>query len=140
MTGFLIDTCAISEFAKKFPNLGLVSWLAKVDARIVFMSSVTIGELHYGIRLNSQAKKRETLERWLRAEVLSDFRDHILPFDDEVAECWGRIRADARKNGNPVPVIDAMIAATAVRYNLTIVSRNESDFRRIGTAVVNPWS
>jgi predicted nucleic acid-binding protein len=138
--GFLIDTCAISEFTKESPNLGLVSWLARIDSTVVYLSAITIGELRYGMSLVSNQKKRSALERWLRADVLAEFNHRILAFDSDVAERWGRLRADARKNGTPVPVIDAMIAATAVQHNLAVVSRNESDFERMGVDVVNPWS
>ena len=140
MRGFLIDTCAISEFTKQSPNLGLVSWLSRVDSEILFLSALTVGELRYGIALESQRKKRESLDRWLRSEVLVDFDDRILPFDAEVAERWGRVRANARTDGSPVPTVDAMIAATALHYNLAIVTRNETEFRRAGADVVNPWA
>jgi predicted nucleic acid-binding protein len=76
----------------------------------------------------------------LRGEVLPEFNGRILPIDADVAERWGRLRAAARQNGKPLPVIDAVIAATAVQYNLAVVSRNESDFERVGVDVINPWS
>lgn len=140
MKGFLLDTCAISEFARASPNLSLISWLARIDPTIVFLSAVTIGELRYGISLAANKKRRETLERWLRSDVLADFDGRVLPFDGEVAEKWGRLRATHKASGTPVPVIDAMIAATAVQYNLAVVTRNQSDFARIGIEIVNPWS
>jgi predicted nucleic acid-binding protein len=138
--GFLVDTCAISEFTKPAPDLGLVSWLAQTDSNLTYLSAVTVGELRFGIAIQSVRKKRERLENWLRSEVLSEYEGRILPFDEDVAQRWGRLRSEARKTGTSVPVIDAMIAATAIHYNLAIVSRNETDFRRMGLDIVNPWS
>jgi len=139
LRGFLIDTCAISEFTKQSPDLGLVAWLSQIDASILFVSAITIGELRYGITLQAEQKKRDFLERWFRSDVLVEFEGRILPFDGEVAEQWGRLRAKARKGGTPAPTIDAMIAATALHYNLAVMTRNESDFQRLGLEVVNPW-
>jgi len=138
--GFLVDTCAVFEFTKQSPNLGLVSWLARVDSSIVYLSAISIGELRYGISVLTNHKRRSALERWLRADVLAEFNGRILSFNGDVAERWGRLRADARKRGTPLPVIDAMIAATAAHYNLGVVTRNESDFEQMGIDVINPWS
>jgi predicted nucleic acid-binding protein len=138
--GFLLDTCAVSEFAKQSPNLGLVSWLARVDSAAVYLSAVTVGELRYGIARLAERKRRDALERWLQSEVLADFSERVLSFDGEVAERWGRLRADAQRAGTPVPVIDAMIAATAVHYNLALISRNEADFKAMPMDVINPWT
>ncbi|HLI96214.1 MAG TPA: type II toxin-antitoxin system VapC family toxin [Candidatus Baltobacteraceae bacterium] len=140
MKGFLVDTCAVFEFTKQSPNLGLVSWLARVDSSIVYLSAISIGELRYGISVLTNHKRRSALERWLRADVLAEFNGRILSFNGDVAERWGRLRADARKRGTPLPVIDAMIAATAAHYNLGVVTRNESDFEQMGIDVINPWS
>lgn len=140
MKGFLLDTCGISEFSKISPDLGLISWLARVNPTIVFLSAVTIGELQYGISRAPDGQRRRHLERWLRSDVLPDFEERILPFDGEVAERWGRLRAERRKSGTPIPAIDAMIAATALQYNLAVVTRNEADFQGTGIDILNPWS
>ena len=140
MKGFLVDTCAISEFTKAAPNLGLVSWLARIDSRVTYLSAVTVAELRYGIARLPSGGKRERLEDWLTSQVLTEYRDRILAFDADVAQRWGRLRSQARPGGVLLPAIDAMIAATAVHYNLAIVSRNEQDFRVMGVDVVNPWS
>lgn len=140
MRGFLLDTCAISEFTKESPNLGLVTWLARTDANLVYLSALTIGELRYGISLQRERKKRERLERWLRGEVLPEFEERILSFDIGAADKWGNVRANARHAGTPAPVIDSMIAATAIHFGLAVVSRNDADFQRLNADVVNPWS
>ena len=138
MRGFLLDTCVVSEFTKPAPNLGVVEWLSRIDSRAIYLSSITIGELHYGIAQIS-GKRRAFLTSWLRDDVLVDFKGRIVPFDDTVAEFWGALRARLRRSGAPAPVIDAMIAATALQHRLTLVTRNIADFDRMGLDVLNPW-
>lgn len=140
MSGFLLDTCAISEFAKPRPNAGLASWFTSTDPLSVFLSTITLGELRYGIALVAGRAKRVGLERWLRDEVLGDFAGRILDVDTNVAECWGTLRAASRRSGNTLSPIDGLIAATGIRHGLTVVTRNEADFRSTGATLVNPWT
>lgn len=140
MSGFLLDTCAISEFKKPRPDSGLVAWLTNIDTRLVALSTTTIGELRYGIMLLRERAKRDELERWLTVDVLGAFADRVLPFDADAADRWGRIRAQGRVSGKTVPPIDAMIAAVALQRNLTVVTRNEADFASTGASVLNPWA
>lgn len=139
MRGFLLDTCAVSEFAKPAPDLGLVEWLSRVDSSLLLLSAVTIGELRFGIDPLAEERKRAFLEAWLTS-VLSDFGDRVLAFDGEVAQRWGRLRAHARAKTAPVPVLDSMIAATALHHGLAVVTRNREDFGRLGTDIVDPWT
>jgi toxin FitB len=140
MSGYLIDTCAISEFQNPSPDLGVVAWFARTDLALLFLSALTIGELRYGIALLKERKKRVALERWLASEVLLDFEGRVLPIDGDGAEQWGQLRARAKMAGRAIPVIDGLLAATALRHNLAVVTRNEEDFERVGARVVNPWS
>ena len=140
MRGYLGDTCAISEFQKPAPDLGVVAWFARTDLSLLYLSAFTIGELRYGIDLLKDRKKRTVLERWLLSDVLGEFDGRVLGIDTDDADLWGRLRAKAKAAGKPVAVIDAMLAATALRHNLAIVTRNESDLRPAGVEVVNPWS
>lgn len=135
-----MDTCAISEFKKPIPNLGFLTWFARNDERAIYLSALTIGELRYGIALLDQSKKRTELERWLVSDVISTFGDRVLPIDSDVSDGWGRIRAQARKAGTSVPVLDALLAATSLTHNLSLVTCNETDFKHTGARVVNPWA
>jgi predicted nucleic acid-binding protein len=140
VSGFLLDACAISEFAKSRPNAGLASWFASTDPLSVFLSTITLGELRYGIALIAGRTKRVGLERWLRDEVLGDFAGRILDVDTNVADCWGTLRAASRRTGHTLSPLDGLIAATGIRYGLAVVTRNEDDFRSTGAALVNPWT
>jgi predicted nucleic acid-binding protein len=140
VSGFLIDTNAISELRKPRPDDGLVTWITSSKESAFYLSVITLGELRTGIDLVEDKKKRNDLERWLISDVTARFKGRILPFDAEIADRWGRIEASARRKGGKLAVVDAMLAATAAHFNLTIVTRNERDFSRTEIPTINPWS
>lgn len=140
MSGFLLDTNVVSNLRKQRPNPGLLRWIDVADELGLFLSVVTVGELRIGIEMQTEAKKRSDLEAWLVSELIPRFAGRILPFDLAVAQRWGRMEGRARRGSGKLPVIDALIAATALHYDLTLVTNNESDFSRSGVAVVNPWT
>jgi hypothetical protein len=105
----------------------------------LYLSVISLGELRTGIDLVDDARKRHDLEHWLGFDVVSRFGGRVLPFDADAADCWGRIEARARRNGGKLQVVDAMLAATALCFNLSVVTRNERDFARIEVPVINPW-
>jgi toxin FitB len=139
VTGFLLDTCVVSEFRKPLPDAGVQLWLSSIDARVLYLSAVTVGELTYGIETLQDRRKRADLERWLATEVLSDFKGRVLPLDSEAGSDWGAMRAAGRRAGKMVPVVDAMVAAIARRNGLVLVTRNERDFEFVQVPIVNPW-
>jgi predicted nucleic acid-binding protein len=100
---------------------------------------ISLGELRTGIDLVADLKKKADLERWLVSDVVARFAERMLPFTLDVADRWGRIEAVARQTKGKLPVVDAMLAATALHFNLIIVTRNEADFARTGVQVFNPW-
>ena len=139
MSGFLLDTCVISEFKKPRPNAGLFSWLESVDVTTTYLSALTIGELRYGISRLPKGKKRTELERWLASEIIPGFPDRVLPITSDVTDRWGRLRAQSDALGKTLSPLDALIAATAVHYNLTLITRNEKHFPEDLT-IINPWT
>ncbi|MDE2573604.1 MAG: type II toxin-antitoxin system VapC family toxin [bacterium] len=139
MRGFLLDTCAISELRKPKPDPGFIAWISAVDETLLHISVVTLAELRIGVEMVADASKRAAIERWLQSDVTARFGDRVLSFDLEVADRWGRMEGRARASGGRLPVIDAQIAATAEHHDLTLVTRNEADFRRMETPIVNPW-
>jgi predicted nucleic acid-binding protein len=139
LTGFLLDTSAISEFAKREPNLGFLTWAREVDPARIHLSAITIGELWYGIALSHEAQ-RARLETWLSHEVLPEFGLRILAFDASVSARCGALRASARRAGRTLSALDAAIAATAMQFDLTLISRIEREFSHAGVPTFNPWS
>jgi predicted nucleic acid-binding protein len=139
LSGYLIDTNVLSELTKPFPNSGVVAWMRATPSSDTFVSTITIGEIEHGIALLPEGKKRRDLVAWLES-LERAYGSRVLPVDSDVAKQWGRIVALARKRGRPVPVIDALIAATAIRHGLAVANRNAADAANAGAAVFDPWS
>lgn len=137
---FLLDTNVISEARKQArANPGVRDFLKRVttEQTPVFLSVVTVGELRRGVELirhrgdTSQAKR---LEKWLTG-LLRDYHDFILDIDMDIAQLWGRLRVPHPENS-----LDKLIAATALIHDLTVVTRNHSDFTRTGVRVLDPFT
>lgn len=140
MSGFLLDTNVISEFNRRGePDRLVKQWLEAADTDFLYTSVLTLGEIRFGVELLPLSKRRTQLQQWLDRDVPEWFEGRILPVDQSISDRWGFVRAQAQMKGRPLSVIDALLAATALRHNLTIVSRNASDFSVVGLAVVNPW-
>ena len=140
MSGFLLDTNVISEFNKRGePDRRVKQWLEAADSDSLYASALTLGEIRFGVELLPPSKRRTRLEQWIDRDLPEWFEGRILPVDHSIADRWGLLRAQAQMKGRPLSVIDALLAATALQHNLTIVSRNVSDFSTVGLAVVNPW-
>jgi predicted nucleic acid-binding protein len=136
---FLLDTNVVSEWAKPRPDPGVVAWLAEADEDRVFISAATIAEIRYAIERLALGKRRNQLNRWLIDDLPVRFEDRILPVDAQVGDRWGRAMARRQATGRPVSIMDAIIAATAERHDMDLVTRNVADFASLGVRVVNPW-
>jgi predicted nucleic acid-binding protein len=138
--GFLLDTNIVSETRRRRPDPGVVHFLEAADPAALFLSVLSLGELRKGIA-------RKNLEDPVAAEQLatwvdgleSGFADRLLGVDAAVARLWGEWSAD-RPRPVPVPIIDTLLAATAGRYGLTLVTRNAKDVAGIPVPVLNPWT
>jgi toxin FitB len=120
----LLDTCVLSEVIKTEPHPGLLRWLA---------------ELEKGVAKLAASRRKTRPGEWLRKDLLRRFDGRLLGLDLAVAQVW-RARAGASKRrGQPLPVIDSLIAATAMAHQLRVVLRNVADFKRSGLDGVNPW-
>ncbi len=133
---YLIDTNIISEVRKGDRCDAFVSaWYASIDDEDLFLSTLVLGEIRRGIELARPRDpgKATSLERWLR-QVETMFAGRVLGIDAAVSDQWGRMSAI-----RPIPVIDGLLAATAVINGLTLVTRNERDIAGLGAAVLNPF-
>jgi toxin FitB len=138
VSGFLIDTNVISELVRPRPDARVKTWVASVDEDLLFLSVLTIGEIRKGIALLQDASRRVALEAWLDGHLAVRFDGRILPIDLRVAERWGRMAAQVAPK-HQLPVIDGLLAATAVEHNLTFVTRNTKDVIATGVPAFNPW-
>ena len=137
---YLIDTNVISEVRKHGKaNRGVRAFFERVGAeeQPVFISVVTIGELRRGVELirhRGDTRQADLLEKWLNA-VLTEYEDSILHIGSDIAQLWGRLRAPSPENS-----LDKLIAATALLYDLTVVTRDHKDFARTGVKLLNPFT
>jgi toxin FitB len=137
---YLVDTNVISEARKKSKaNKGVRSFFKQVieDETRVFMSVVSVGELRRGvesIRYRGDTRQANQLEKWL-ANLLVEYQDQILDINQDIAQLWGRLRAP-----HPENALDKQIAATALIYELTVITRNHRDFVKTGVRVLNPFT
>jgi predicted nucleic acid-binding protein len=132
---YLVDANVLSEPTKQRPDPRVVAWLS-ANERDFVVDSVVLGELALGILLLPRGKKRARLERWF--ETVAE-RIDCLPWDATVSRRWAQLVADLRKFGAILPLLDSMIAATALAHGLTVATHNVRDFRRAGVPVIDPF-
>jgi predicted nucleic acid-binding protein len=136
---YLLDTCLISELVKKEPNPAVVSWLDEQDEQKLFLSVLNLGELQKGISKLPDGTRKSELQAWVALDLVERFTGRILEIDLETALCWGRLQGEAEQTGEKLPVMDSLIAATAVAHGLIVVTRNVRDIERCKVRVCNPW-
>lgn len=139
MSGFLLDTNVISELIKPRPEANVTSWIESTDESLLFLSVLTLGEIRRGIAGLPQSRRRASLEAWFDKDLQARFEDRILTIDQEVADRWSLLTAAAGNSGVVLPVIDGLLAATALEHNLTFVTRDIGQIPSLGVAVFNPW-
>jgi toxin FitB len=140
VNGFLLDTNVISELIKAKPDPRVVRWIEQTDESILFLSVLTLGEIRRGIERLNLGRRRGRLESWLEVDLRARFPNRILAIDEAVAERWGTLSAGADAKGRPVPVIDGLLAATALHHDLMLVARSDPDIAGTGVPTLNPWA
>jgi len=139
MSGFLLDTNCISELVRSQPEPLVLEWMEAADESLLYLSVLTLGEIRKGIAGLPQGKRRTHLESWLELDLQARFSGRTLPIDAAIADRWGLLAAEARARGKALSAIDGLLAATALHHNLTVVSRNVSDFANTHALTLNPW-
>jgi predicted nucleic acid-binding protein len=132
---FLLDTNVVSEPRRRKAESAVVGWLRGQDAEALFISVLTVGEITVGV--NSLARRDPVAAGRLRswfAGVRRSYGERVLSVTEPITEAWGRLHAL-----RPLPIIDGLLAATALVHDLTIVTRNERDFADLGVPLLNPW-
>jgi toxin FitB len=133
---FLVDTNVISELRKGSRcNRAVAAWWDGVDSEDIYLSVLTVGEIRQGVERirRRDAASAAILERWL-ARLVRDHANRIVPIDLDIAARWGSMNVP-----DPLPVIDGLLAATALERGLTLATRNEADVARTGVSLINPW-
>jgi predicted nucleic acid-binding protein len=136
----VLNTNVLSEALRPSPDTSVLDWLAKQPRASLFTTTVTRGEILYGIRLLSDGKRRRGL--WDAAVKIfsDDLAGQVLSFDNDAADMYAEIAASRRSVGKPISQFDAMIVAMARSRGASLATRNVKDFDDCGVEVVNPWA
>jgi predicted nucleic acid-binding protein len=137
---YLLDTCVLSEATKKRPAAKVLTWLDVQEEMSLFLSVITLGELHKGLSKLPASRRRRELQQWVEQALPRRFTGRILAVDQEVAVRWGMISGKAEQQGQPVPVLDGLLAATALVAGLTLVTRNTPHMQATGVPLFDPWT
>lgn len=139
MTGWLLDTNVLSELRRPRPEPKVIAFVAAKPLDSLFISSVTLAEIRFGIELVGDAARRAELNDWLTHKVRPMFEQRVLPVTEDVMFKWRLLVEGGRKGGHTFSQPDLIIAATALEHGLTIVSRDTAEYERARAPVLNPW-
>jgi hypothetical protein len=131
---YLVDANVISEPTKPAPSSKVVDWLSTNEGNLV-VDSIILGELCIGILALTHGRKRRQLEQWF-GDVAQTI--DCLPWDGTISRRWAKLVVDLKRKGDKLPLLDSMIAATALHHELTVATRNTRDFERAGVKVLDP--
>jgi toxin FitB len=135
----VLDTNVISELARRAPDSGVLSWLDSLDVSEVGTTAVTAAELRYGVtRLPDGHRKRE-LAVVIRGILTEDFHGRVFPFDERASIRYADVVTGRERNGRPIGVADAQIAAICRDLGAILATRNTADFEETGVELINPW-
>jgi predicted nucleic acid-binding protein len=135
----IIDTNVISEMMKSSPSPQVVSWFSSQKTEDLFITTITIAEISYGIQSLPNGHKRDVLHETFKNVIEETFKYRILSFDTVAAHAYRKIAANRKKIGKPLSVLDGQIAAIARAFKASIVSRNVRDFVECGLTLINPF-
>lgn len=136
---WLLDTNILSELRRPRPEPKVVEFIERKPLSELYVSVVTISELRFGIELAGDPIRRMALSDWLASQVRPMFDSRILPITEDVMLTWRLLVEDGRKIGHTHSQPDLIIAATAIHFGHTIVTRDEKGYSRTGVAIINPW-
>ena len=135
----LLDTNIVSEVMRSAPSPTVLAWLNDQDASALFVSTVTIAEIEYGLRMLPDGRRRRGLRNRFEQFLVRAFAGRIRDFDQPAARSYGDIMGNRKEIGRPMSVPDGQIAAIACSRGLTVATRNVADFEDCGLTLVNPF-
>lgn len=135
----LLDTCLLSELRRPQGEPRVRRAVESLESDELFLSVLSIGELMKGIALLNESRKRRAIQAWLQA-MEQRYADRVLPVDLETSHIWGELTAAAQRVGKIIPAGDGLIAATALRHGLHVMTSNTEHFEPAGVLLLNPWN
>jgi predicted nucleic acid-binding protein len=139
VSGWLLDTNVISELRRPRPNARVRAFVASQPLEDLFISTVTLAEIRFGIELVGDPIRRSELIAWLAHQVRPMFEQRVLDVSEDVMFKWRLLVEDGRKAGHTFSQPDLIIAATALHHGLTVVTRDTGDYQLARVALLNPW-
>ena len=135
----MLDTNVVSEAMRIVPDPGVLRWLNESETSDLYLSTITIAEVSYGLQILPEGRRRDAISERFEQFVNRGFSHRVLSFDEPAAIVYGEIMARTKKIGRPMSVPDGQIAAIAKTHNLVVATRNTEDFEPTGMELVNPW-
>lgn len=140
MTGWLLDTNILSELRRPKPERKVLEFVAAQPLELLYISTVTLAEIRFGIELLPDVARRSALNDWLAHKVRPMFEQRVLAITDDIMFKWRLLVEEGRKVGHTFSQPDLIIAATGQHHGLTIVSRDTADYVKAQVTVFNPWT
>jgi predicted nucleic acid-binding protein len=140
MTAWLLDTNVLSELRRPRPHRTVIAFVSEQPLDLLYISSVTLAEIRFGIELVTNATKRAELTTWLANDVRPLFEGRVLLVTEDVLFRWRLLVEGGRRTGHTFSQPDLIIAAIALQHGMTIVSRDTSEYEKAGVPVLNPWT
>jgi predicted nucleic acid-binding protein len=139
VTRWLLDTNVLSELRRPWPAPQVAAFVAGQPLDLLFVSTVTLAEVRFGIELVADANRRAELNGWLTHKVRPMFEERILPVTEDIMFTWRLLVEEGRKTGHTFSQPDLIIAATGLHHGLTVVTRDTGDYAKTRVALFDPW-
>ena len=136
----ILDTNVVSALMRRDGDSVVVGWLDRQPPESIWITAVTIFEVHFGLELLAQGRRRRQLEDEFARALKEDLEDRILPFEQGAARAAASIAAHRRQEGGPIEIRDAQIAGIAVARRATLATRNSRHFKDLGVTLFDPWA
>ena len=136
----LLDTNILSEMMRPSPDANVISWLNQQDSQTLFVCSISIAEICYGLYILPKGKRKQQLQHRFDRFINQAFQFRLLYFDQHAASTYGDIMGEAKLTGHPMSIPDGQIAAIARMKGFTLVTRNIKDFQYTGIPLINPFT
>lgn len=136
----LLDTNVVSELMRVAPDHAVLNWINRTDTNLLYLSTVTIGEIAYGLGILPNGRRRRSLTTRFREFIDRAFAYRVAEFDRPSALAYGELMASRRRSGRPMNMADGQIAAIARAHGFRVATRNTVDFEGCGLTLINPWT
>jgi predicted nucleic acid-binding protein len=136
----ILDTNVVSALMRRDPDPVVIGWLDRQPPESVWITAVSVFEVHYGLELLAQGRRRRRLENAFARALEEDFDGRILPFEQSAARAAAVIAARRRQGGHPIEIRDAQIAGIAASRRATLATRKTRHFTDLGIVLIDPWA